>query len=64
MFHGSADSLVPIEWGASTHRALAAAGASDLQFTRYNGVEHEIVAEELQALEQFVLGKIEAGAAV
>jgi hypothetical protein len=64
MYHGSADSLVPIDWGVSTHRALAAAcgAASDLRFTRYDGVEHELVAEELRALEQFVLGEIEAGA--
>jgi predicted esterase len=60
MFHGSADSLIPIEWGARTHRDLIAAlgAAADVQFVRYNGCEHEILAEELRAFEQFVLGSI------
>ncbi len=60
MSHGSADSLVPMVWGASTHAALLAAlGANaDVRFVCYDGVEHELVAEELQAFEDFVLSSI------
>jgi hypothetical protein len=60
MFHGNADSLIPIEWGENTHRALLATcgAAMDVQFVRYNGVEHELVAEELRALEEFVLSNV------
>jgi hypothetical protein len=62
MSHGSADSLVPMEWGAGTHAALLAAlgTAADLRFVRYDGAEHELVEEELQAFEDFVLGSIAA----
>ena len=60
MFHGSADSLIPMEWGENTYRALFATcgAAMDVQFVRYDGVAHEIVAEELRALEEFVLSNV------
>ena len=58
MFHGTADPLIPFEWGARTHAALAAACGGDVQFVALERMRHEVVAEELLQLEAMVMGAV------
>lgn len=49
MMHGSADAMIPIDWAEKTASSLLLKG-SEVQFRKYDGVDHEIDGEELHDL--------------
>ena len=53
-FHGTADELVPIEWGEETHKNLKDSGVKG-QFVRLNDAGHELTRSELATFRKWVL---------
>ena len=58
MMHGEDDSLIKCSWGEATGANLMMLGA-EVQFRKYEGVEHELCSEELADLMHWMIDLIE-----
>lgn len=53
-FHGSADTLVPIQWGEESSNNLKELGVN-VQFVPLNNVDHELDATEIKSFKEWLL---------
>lgn len=53
-YHGTADGLIPIEWGEETAETLKDLGVN-VKFTSLQNVDHELSREEIQSWKDWVL---------